>query len=83
MKTLKAICTAAILALALSVSAYGGDMSTPGSPAPAPTPTQVSTPGVAPTNSGDIQTPGEASTAPGDFGMPGFADILLALVSML
>ena len=80
MKTLKAICTATILALALSVSVYGGDMSTPGSPAPAPG--QVSIPGVAPTNPGDIQTPGEASTAPGDIGMPSFADILLALVSM-
>ncbi len=80
MKTLKAICTAAILALALGVSAYGGDMSTPGSPAPAPG--QVSTRGVAPTNPGGIQTTAEVSTAPGDIGMPGFADILLALVSM-
>ena len=80
MRTLKAICAAAILALALSVSAYGGDVSTPG--APAPVPGHVSTLGVVPTNPGDIQTPGEVSTAPGDIGMPGFADILLALVSM-
>lgn len=41
MKTLKAICMAAILALSLSVPAYAGDIDTPGSPkqgatAPAP-----------------------------------------------
>jgi hypothetical protein len=68
MKTLKAICTAAILALALSVPAYAGDMHTPGAPSPG----DVSTPGktvVTPTDSGDI-------------GSPGFADILWALASM-
>ncbi len=34
MKTLKAICTAGILALALSIPASAGDVQTPGSPCP-------------------------------------------------
>jgi hypothetical protein len=36
MQTLKAICTAAILALALSVPAYAGDVETPGVVPPPP-----------------------------------------------
>ena len=79
MKTLKAICTATILALALSVSTYAGDVSTPGSPAPAPG--HVSTPGAVPADPVDAQTPDTVSIAPGEIGMPSFADILLALVS--
>jgi hypothetical protein len=38
MKTLKAICTVAILTLTLSVTAYAGDIDTPGAPKPAATP---------------------------------------------
>lgn len=34
MKTVKAICTAAILALALSIPAYAGDIGSPGITAP-------------------------------------------------
>jgi hypothetical protein len=34
MKTLKAICTATVLALALSVTAFAGEISSPGSPTP-------------------------------------------------
>jgi len=53
MQTLKAICTAAILALALTVPVYAGDVDTPGYKA---------------TNSGEIQSPavtsGIASTIP-------------------
>ena len=36
MKTLKAICTATILALTLSVPAYAGDIDTPGCANPGP-----------------------------------------------
>jgi hypothetical protein len=53
MKTIKAICTAAILVVALSVPAFAGD---------------IASPGVA---------------APGDISTPGFADILMALLSVL
>ena len=38
MKSLKTICTAAILGLALSAPAYAGDMTTPGYTAPPPPP---------------------------------------------
>ncbi|MDQ6654035.1 MAG: hypothetical protein M3Y84_15000 [Acidobacteriota bacterium] len=77
MKTLKAICTAAILALALGVPAYAGEISSPGSPSPAPVPP------AAVTSSGDISSPAVASTAPGDVGFPpGLADIVLALASI-
>ena len=43
MKTFKAICTAAILALALTVPAYAGDVETPGKTAPSPSPSKIST----------------------------------------
>jgi len=44
MKTLKAICTAAILALALSIPASAGEMLTPGcTPPPPPPPPETST----------------------------------------
>jgi hypothetical protein len=43
MKTFKAICSAAILALALSVQAYAGDVETPGKPAPKPHSSNIST----------------------------------------
>jgi hypothetical protein len=51
MKTFKAICIAAILALALSVQAYAGDVETPGNPAPKPNSSNISTqdPGSDPT----------------------------------
>lgn len=78
MKTLKAICTAAILALALSVPAYAGDVHTPGSPDPG----DVSTPGETTPAPGDIDFSGVTSTDSGDIGSPGFADILWALASM-
>jgi len=68
MKTLKAICTAAILALALSVPAPAGELQTPGYTAPPPTANsteEMSTPDV---------------TASGEISSPGFADMLLALI---
>ncbi len=78
MKTLKAICTAAILALALSVPAYAGEISSPGSPCTA----DSGTPDTTSSALGDISSPAIASTAPGDMGSPGLADILLALASI-
>lgn len=43
MKTLKAVCTAAILALALSIPVYAGEMLTPGvTPPPPPPPAEDS-----------------------------------------
>lgn len=47
MKTFKAICTAAILALALTAPAYAGDVETPGktAPSPSPSPSKISTQG--------------------------------------
>jgi hypothetical protein len=75
MKTLKAMCMATILALALSVSAFGGDVSTPGAPAPG----HVTNPSVEP---GEVETPGKVPAAPGEIGLPSVAEVLLALVSM-
>ena len=78
MKTLKAIFTAATLALALSIPASAGDITTPGIACPGDIGTSAATapePGV-------LQGPGVASTAPGDIGSPGFADILVAMLSM-
>jgi hypothetical protein len=67
MKSLKAICTATLLALVLSVPAYAGDINSPGSPNP---------PG-----SGQVTDPvtSDPNTATGDIG---FAELLLALLSL-
>ena len=57
MKTLKATCTAAILALALSIPVYAGEMLTPGvvPPPPPPPPAEESiTVNVATTASSDL-----------------------------
>lgn len=67
MKTLKAICAASILALAISVPVTAGDIGSPGCVTPVP---------------GDIHTPGMATTAPGEIGSPGFTDILWAAIAM-
>jgi hypothetical protein len=75
MKTVKAICTATILALALSVSAFAGDIASPGITATG----EILTPGA--TTSGNIGSPG--ATAPGEISSPGFADILMTLLSVL
>ncbi len=68
MKTLKAICTAAILALALSVPAYAGDVQTPGCTAPPPTANSTE----------DMSTPYVAASW--EISSPGFADMLSALI---
>ena len=77
MKTLKAICTAAILALALSVPAYAGDMLTPGytAPPPPPPPPQSNI-------TVDLSVPTETSSDLGDMSTPGFAEILWVLASI-
>jgi hypothetical protein len=79
MKTLKAICTASILALALCVPVSADDTSTPGSTDPG----DVHTPGMTTAAPGDISYSDPASTAPGDIGSPGLVDLLWTLVSML
>jgi hypothetical protein len=78
MKTLKAICTAAVLAVALSVTAYAGDIHTPGLTG------DISTPGVTqpPPAPEDIGSPGVASPAPGDIETPGLTAILLAIAAL-
>jgi hypothetical protein len=80
MKTLKAICTAAVLALALSVTAYAADIHTPGLTAAG----EIGTPGAtqpAPAP-GDIETPGVASPAPGDVSTPGLTAVLLTIAAL-
>jgi hypothetical protein len=78
MKTLKAICTAAVLALALSVTTYAADIHTPGLTG------EISSPGVAqpPTASGEINSPGVESPAPEDVGTPELTAILLTLAAL-
>jgi hypothetical protein len=81
MKTLKAICTAAILALALGVPVYAGDISSPG--ASAPSPGDVHIPGATSAAPGVIHMPGTPLTAPGDIDTPGLVDFFWTLISML
>lgn len=76
MKTLKAICTAAILALALSVPTYAGDVLTPGFTAPPPPPPAESN------IIGDMSVPTATSSDLGDISTPGFLDVLWVLVSI-
>jgi hypothetical protein len=71
MKTLKAICPAAVLALALSVSTYAGDVQTPGSPIPPPH-----------SNSTGIGSTPTAKSTTDDLCTSGLVDILLALTSI-
>lgn len=56
MKTVKAICAASILALAISVPVSAGDIAGPGSPVPG----GVHTPGMAAPAPGEIDSPGFA-----------------------
>ena len=69
MKQLRRLCISLVLLLALSITAFAGDVSTPGVFG------DISTPGVA----GDVSTPGIA----GDISTPGIAgDILTPGLSM-
>ena len=78
MKTIKAICTAAILALALTVPAYAGDISTPGVVCTAG---EIGCPGAA--VAGEAQTPGITSTVAGEISTPGLLDILLTVLTLI
>lgn len=73
MQTLKVICTAMVLALALSVPAYAGDISTPGMTAEEPVTTSEPT-----TEPGDIGSPGVTSSTQLDSAY--FIELLLTLV---
>ncbi len=73
MKTLKAICPVVLLALALAVPTYAGDIQTPGAPAPPPAP--------APMTSADTSSLTDYFTS-GDISASGCADILWALASI-
>jgi hypothetical protein len=77
MKTMKAICTAAVLALALSAPAYAGDMLTPGvnSPPPPPPPPELNF-------AGAVSVPSAASLLLGDITTPCITDILWVLASI-
>jgi hypothetical protein len=76
MKTLKAICTAAILSLALSVPVSAGELLTPGYTAPPPPPPPESIIVV------DTSVPTDTSFAPDDMSAPSFAEIVWFLVSI-
>lgn len=79
MKSVKAICTAAIVALALSVPAYAGEISSPGCSSPIPD----APPAIASPAPGDVQAPAVTSTTAGEMGTPGFAEFLSALIWLL
>ena len=82
MKTLKTLCAAAIVSLALAIPTFAGDIQTPTVINPPPPPAasirgDIGSPGVA----GDVSTPGVTSS--GDIETPGLVDIFLALFSLL
>lgn len=77
MKTLKAMCATAILALSLSIPTYAGDQHGPDRSTTAPG--NVWTPPPAPEDSG---LAGTASPVDGDIRFPTLADILWALASI-
>lgn len=82
MKALKAICTATILALAVSVPTYAGDVQTPGytePPPPPPPASNITLPTTTSSAPGDMSTP--TCSALGDM-TPGLADVLWVLASM-
>ena len=74
MKAFKAICSATVLALALSVPTYAGDILTPGVISPPPPPPSC-TSGVTEPALGEISTYGVESS-------PGLIDLLWAIVSI-
>ncbi len=78
MKTLKAICTATIFALALSVTAYAGDISSPGAPCPG----DQQTPDITAPATDDLNTAGDVTTLSDTADSSGIVDILLGLVSI-
>jgi hypothetical protein len=75
MKAFKAICTVAVLALALSVPTYAGEVLTPGFTSPLPAAPIATVPG-------EIGTPGVLPTSPGDGVIPGLLGLLVAIISI-
>jgi hypothetical protein len=78
MKTLKAICTATILALALSVPTYAGEILSPGVTAPPPPPPESNIT----VDTVDMSAPTETSSDLVDMSTPGFAEIIWLLASI-
>ena len=76
MKTLKAICMTAILALALGVPANAGDVYTPGSPTPPPPPPPPSN------MCAGMRELTATSTNLSDTSTEGFVDLLWVLASI-
>jgi len=81
MKALKAICTATILALTLSVPAFAGDLLSPGYVPPPPPPPPESH-FVVESNTLDTSVPTKTSSFLGDMSTPGVADMLWILASI-
>jgi hypothetical protein len=79
MKAFKAVCSATVLALALSVPTYAGDILTPGVTSPPPPPPAASV--VTEPALGEI-TYGVESTSFGVAETPGLIDLLWAFVSI-
>jgi len=71
MKTMKAVCTATVLALTLSVPTFAGDISSPGAPKTG----EIGTPGA-------VSTTPSTTTSGGDLAQGAFEDLFLALMSM-
>ena len=82
MKAFKAICTATVLALALSVPTYAGDILTPGYTDPPPPPPPPGTSAVTEPALGEISTYDVESTSLGDAETSGLIDLLWAFVSI-
>lgn len=74
MKSLKTICTAAILGLALSAPAYAGDMTMPGYVPPPPPPSSCMTE--------DVSELTATSTDLSDTNSIGFTDLLWVMASI-
>jgi hypothetical protein len=76
MKTMKAVCTATVLALTLSVSTFAGDISSPGAPKTG----EIGTPGAVATASSAPAT--DTTTVVCDLAQGALEDLILALMSI-
>jgi hypothetical protein len=73
MKTMKAFCTAIVLSLTISISAFAGDIAAPGAPRTGDSPVTISTdPAALAANTIEI----------GDLNATMLSDVLLTLLSM-
>jgi hypothetical protein len=76
MKTMKAFCTATVLALTLSVSAFAGDIASPGAAEPG----DISTPGAVSTVPSTLST--DMTVLDSDLETAAWGDMFLTLVSL-